>query len=71
MNLMLITQKNNLKFELKIIKINTKSQTAQRLEAFRNIKNKFFMQMDDDLQFETNFFEKMAVNYLKLTKEKC
>ena len=69
MNLMLITQKNNLKFELKIIKINTKSQTAQRLEAFRNIKNKFFMQMDDDLQFETNFFEKMAVNYLKLTKE--
>lgn len=60
---------NNLKFELKIININKKSQTAQRLEAYRNIKNKFFIQMDDDLKFESNFLEKMVVNYLELTKK--
>jgi hypothetical protein len=60
---------DNIKFELKIIKINKKSQTAQRLEAYRNIKNKFFMQMDDDVKFDSYFFEKMIASYIKLTKK--
>ena len=60
---------NDLKFEFKIIKTNKKSQTYQRLEAYRNIKYKFFIQMDDDLQFENNFFEKLILNYLKLVKK--
>ena len=56
--------KNNLKFELKIIKINTKSQTAQRLKHLEILKINFSCKwmMIYNLKL---IFLKMAVNYLK------
>ncbi|MAK12364.1 MAG: hypothetical protein CMI73_01640 [Candidatus Pelagibacter sp.] len=59
----------NSKFEIKIIKSHEKSQTIQRLQAFKNISCEFLMQMDDDLFFEKNFLEKMILKYNILLKQ--